>query len=129
MSSHAPQEPGPRRAAGARRSRAPQAGIRAACPDSTWRNRRSRSVKGPLKRDQLLDALTAKRQQRGKLGVVERSLFRRRLNLHELAGTGHDDIHVYFGLRIFLIAEVQHRNATDYADAGGRDEISNWRPL
>ena len=60
-----------------------------------------------------------------KLLVVEGGLFGGGLKLDELAGAGHHDVHVDFGLGVLLIAEVQHGNAADYADAGGGYVIAN----
>ena len=67
----------------------------------------------------------AERDQRRELLVVERSLLRRRLQFDITSRAGHHHVHIHVGLRIFLVAEIEHRHAADDAHAGGRDEIAN----
>ena len=45
------------------------------------------------------------------------------LHFDELAAAGHDDVHVDFGARVFLVRQVEHARVVDDADAGGGDVV------
>lgn len=49
------------------------------------------------------------------------------LHLDETAVFGHDQVHIDFGLRIFLVSEIEEDGALDDADAGGGDELPEGR--
>jgi len=51
------------------------------------------------------------------------------LDFDEVAVFGHDEVHVDFGLGVFFVGEVEEDCAFDDADAGGGDELLEWRGL
>jgi hypothetical protein len=51
------------------------------------------------------------------------------LDFDEVAVLGHDEIHVDFGLGVFLVGEVEQYGVLDDADAGGGDELAERRGL
>src|SRR5271165_2530 len=69
--------------------------------------------------EKLGDALTGEGEEAGEFRVVEGDFLGGGLELDESAGTGHDDVHVDVGARVFVVAEVEHGFAGDDADAGG----------
>src|SRR3972149_8669551 len=62
---------------------------------------------GLLGLDDLLDARVGQAEKRGEVLPRKGLPFRRRLDLHELAAVGLDDVHVERGLGILGVVEVQ----------------------
>ena len=61
----------------------------------------------PLQPDQLLDSLAAQFQQVVHLFARERQPLGGSLDFDETAIAGADDVHVYFGARIFVVFEIE----------------------
>src|SRR5262245_14575955 len=78
-----------------------------------------------LERDKAADAALGDRQQRIEPGTAEGHLLGRPLHLDELAGAGHDDVHVHLGARVFDVVQVQHRLALHDADADRGDAVAD----
>ena len=51
--------------------------------------------------------------------AAKRRRFGRPLYFDELPASGHHDVHVDFGFRVFFIREIEHRGARDDAHACG----------
>src|SRR5262249_42294414 len=76
-----------------------------------------------LEADEAADAGLRDGQERVQPGAAERHLFSGPLHLHELAGAGHDDVHVDLGGRVLGVVQVQERQALDDTDADSRDAV------
>ena len=59
------------------------------------------------------------------LGVVEGVVFGGRLHLDEAAGARHHDVHIDVRLRVLFVAEIEHGDAADQPDTGGRHVIAD----
>ena len=65
------------------------------------------------------------RQERVEPGTAEGHLLRGALHLDELAGAGHDDVHVHLGARVLDVVQVEHGLALDDADADRAHAVSD----
>ena len=73
--------------------------------------------------------LSARREQRIEGVASERVRLSRALQLDEAAVAGLHDVHVDVRARVFLVDQVQHRNAADDADARGRHVVLHGNAL
>src|SRR3954447_21076873 len=73
----------------------------------------------------LRDAALCKRQQLVERFTRERVALRSGLHLDETAVTGHDDVHVGIGVRVFRIVEIQQRHTVDDAYRHGGHGIDD----
>src|SRR4051794_21993214 len=70
---------------------------------------------------QVRDSRGCEIEQVVEAGAVERDALGRRLHLDEAAVTGHDDIDVDVGVRVFRVVEIEQRLVVDDADRNGGD--------
>src|SRR4029077_4726968 len=76
-----------------------------------------------LRFEQLPNSLLSDFRHALHLFTGERSALRCPLHFDELAGTGHDKIHIDIGPAVLLVKKVQKIFAADDTHAHGRDEI------
>ena len=93
-----------------------------------------RSPRGPGKRgllsaDELFDPGRGQIGKRRKHITRERLALGRTLHLDESTVAGHHDVHVDIGPRVFAVAKVEHRLATDNTDAHRRHRLENRAAL
>src|SRR5438309_5376559 len=120
MAPHTPQTLGaPRRSRGTPRS--PDTLLEREDADATRVERPS------LKRDEPADAGGGQRQQLVEARAAEGRLLRGALDLDELAGARHDDVHVDGGAGVLDIVQVEHGHAADDADADGGHAVAHRR--
>src|SRR5579862_638803 len=81
-----------------------------------------------LRGDQPGDALPAHLQQGAEFGVRESGLFARALDFDELAVLGQDDVEVDARAPVFLVIEIEQRDAPDDARADGGDVFLHRKP-
>ena len=77
-----------------------------------------------LQIDQLADAFAGEVEQREKLLLAERRLFRGGLHFDDVAGAGHDEIGVGLGLGILGVVEIEHRGVVEHAAGDRRDMVA-----
>ena len=58
--------------------------------------------------------------------VGERAAFGAGLKFDELIGRRHNNVHVDVSARVFFVAEIEHRDAVDDADADGAEILAQW---
>src|SRR5207249_1877811 len=80
-----------------------------------------------LERDEATDAPLGDRQERVEPGAAERHLLGSSLHLDELAGAGHDDVHVDLGARVLHVMQIEHPRAVNDAAADRADAVAERR--
>ena len=73
----------------------------------------------PLEADETANTCLRDGQECVQPGAAERHLLGGSLHFHELAGAGHDDVHVDLGGGVLGVVQVEQRLALDDADADG----------
>ena len=73
----------------------------------------------PLEQYQLRDAFLSQLQQNVQLFARERRPFSRALHFNESSVAGAYHIHVHFGLRVFVVLEIEQRRAVNDAHTNG----------
>jgi hypothetical protein len=77
--------------------------------------------------DQFGDALVGQAQQLVHLGAREGRALGRALHFDEVAGAGHDDVHVGVAGDVLDVLEVEQRRAVDDAHRDRRDRAGDRR--
>src|SRR5262249_42034417 len=85
----------------------------------------TRVERTPLQRDEALNTGAGQSQQRVEPGPAEWRLLRGALDLNDLSGTGHHDVHVDGRAGVLEIVEVEHGHAAGDADADGGDTVAH----
>src|SRR6266849_8618171 len=78
-----------------------------------------------LEPDEAADAGLGDHQQRVEPGAAEGHLLGGALDLDELAGAGHDHVHVDLGARVLDVVQVEHGLTVDDADADRANAVAD----